>query len=281
MAILDSLVREHMAQWAQYYALLEQQLGATATLLDIGGRNHKPSAATWTGRKFNASGLSPVWTPNEALSAFDTPFDLTLESNWLGHAPILTLNGTDEQADTPDNNYWSRDDTAAQGFSIGFWGKYVSGTCTALAKWESTAGSQAREWLYEFEASKQALRLYDESADKQPQRLSDSAFVTSAFHFFVATYDGGGGATAAAGITLYLDGAVDASTGSEQATYVGMENLGAVVEFGCQDGTTSAATRFWNGAMLGGPWSPFFVQVALTAAQIDNIYEGLRLGLGV
>src|SRR3990167_7205667 len=110
MPALDSLYQSKAALWGPYYAIMEQQLGATATLLDFGNQRSAGlvTATTWTGRKFSATGLSPVWTPSEALSAFDTPFDLKLESNFLGLAPVLTFNGTDEEMDSPDADYWSK-----------------------------------------------------------------------------------------------------------------------------------------------------------------------------
>ena len=55
-----------------------------------------------------------------------------------------------------------------------------------------------------------------------------------------------------------------------------MENGTSVVTLGF-----NSASNFFGSYMLGGPWSPLFVQAALTAAHIANIYEGLRLGLGV
>src|SRR3990167_4688107 len=120
MPATDSLYLSKAAQWAPYYAILQQELGATATLLNFGNQREAGvvNAATWTGHKFSATGLSPVWTPNEALSAWDTPFDLRNPANYLGLAPILTFNGTDERATTPDNAFFSR---AAGVFSMGAW----------------------------------------------------------------------------------------------------------------------------------------------------------------
>lgn len=277
MAILDSLVREHMAFWPAYYAILQQELGATATLLDIGGQRAKPNAASWTGRKFNASGLSPVWTPSEALSAWDTPFDLTLESNWLGHAPILTFNGTDEEADTPDAAYWTRDDSGAAPLSIGGWFNVTADTNRKVILAKHDNSTQA-EWILDFSDTETVrLLLRDESASVNTTRLADAATTTGVWHHIVVTYDGAGGATAGNTITIYQDGAVWASTATNDGSYVAMEDLTAVVGLG----TRSDGANFYNGEMLGGPWSPWFVQAELTAAQIKNIYEGMRLGLGV
>src|SRR3990167_5420102 len=126
MPALDSLYQSKAALWGPYYAIMEQQLGATATLLDFGNQRSAGlvTATTWAGRRFNASGLAPTWTPSEALSAFDTPFDLKLVSNWQGLAPVLTFNGTDEEADTPDAAGWEvGNGTADTAFSVGCWVK--------------------------------------------------------------------------------------------------------------------------------------------------------------
>src|SRR3990167_4903337 len=107
MPALDSLYKSKAALWGRCYAIMEQQLGATATLLDFGNQRSAGlvTASTWTGRRFSATGLAPIWTPSEALSAFDVPFDLKLESNFLGLAPLLDFNGSDELATTPDAAY--------------------------------------------------------------------------------------------------------------------------------------------------------------------------------
>lgn len=281
-ARLESLIRRAYLTWPSYYAILQQELGSTATLLDFGNQRSagKVDAATWTGRRVNASGLAPTWTPSEPLSDFDTPFDLSLESNWLGVAPILTFNGTNEEADTPDADYWTRIDGAPNNekLSIGVWvnpASYAVGNMI-LTKWTTTGSN--REWELQYTTSG-AIQFVarDESASVQVNRLTDtSTNAVNTWAFIVVTYDGTGGATAMDGVTIYVNGASVASTATNNASYVAMENLTSVVMVG---GISGAAQ--YNGKMLGGPWSPFFVQVALTAAQIANLYANMRLGLGL
>src|SRR3990167_5148368 len=109
---LRSHYESRAALWAPYYTLLEQQLGATATLVNFGDTDNfgAVSAATGTGMRFSATGLAPTWTHSEALNAWDTPFDVANVDGFQGLAPVLPYNGSDESMDTPDNAYWSRND---------------------------------------------------------------------------------------------------------------------------------------------------------------------------
>lgn len=281
MPALDSLFRKNAAQWGQFYSLLEQQLGATGTLINFGdqGNAGKVNATTFTGMRFNASGLAPTWTPSEALSAFDTAFDLTNPANWQGLAPVLTFNGTDELIRAPDAGFWTRNDAAAETMSIGLWLKVgnLSATSTLFSKRKNTAAT-AREWELRLSGTEIIeLVLVDESAGVAAQRASDAAITQNVWNFIVVTYAGTGGVTAANGITVYVNGSSVASTATNDASYVAMENLTARPAIGSLDEGAS----FLTGSILGGPWGPFYAQAALTAAQIANIHARMRLGLGI
>ena len=276
MGALDSLYRAKAALWAPYYANREQQLGVTATLLNFGDQElaGKVNATTFVGKKFHASGLSPTWTPSEALSAFDTPFDLTDPDNWQGLAPILTLNGTDEEADSPDAAYWSR---VADVFSVGAWVNLTDATSsTILSKYD--AAGNTREWIFGFEgADKLTLDLYDESVSANPNitTVANTALVQGVWVFVVATYDGSADAS---GINVYQDGALVASTDDDDANFVNLEDLAGTVKLGHIDATPAS---IFDGKMAGGPFSPFFTQIELTAEQIANLYDIERHPLGV
>lgn len=276
---LDSLYAAKAALWAPYYHNRQTQLGATVTILNFGDRSNwgLESAATGTGKKFSATGLSPVWTPSEALSAFDTAFDLTQPSNWQGIAPVLTLNGTDEEMDTPDDTYFSRGDGVNDSaFSLGLW-VYITGTgeMVFLGKW----GASLEEWLVDLNGTTRLLQmiLHDDSAALSPNRTTDAAIAAlNTWTQVIITYAGTGGATAANGITIYANGAVAASTANNQALYVAMENSTRLPSFGFAN-----ATSYLQGKVAGGPFGPFFGQAELTAAQVANLYQVERLGLGV
>ena len=281
MPFSDAQIAERMAEWPKYYLNREVQLGATATMVNFGDPNSgKLNATTFTGRKFNASGLSPVWTPSSALSGWATPFDLRGPANWQGVAPVLTFNGTSEEADTPDADYWTRVETAA--FSIGAWVWPTDITnVVLLSKWDETTGAQLREWLFWIDGnSKLKLNIYDESANIDVNRPSSTTIVANQWQFVVVTYTGDGGADAADSINLYINGTVGNGTASNNASYVAMENLSTVTRLGFNKGAAANA-NFFAGKMLGGSFCPFFVQAELTLEQVKNMYEFERKGLGV
>lgn len=275
---LDSLYLRNASYWPMFYAILEQQLGATATLINFGDQQNagKVNASTFVGMRFSATGLAPTWTPSDAsgLIAFETPFDLTDPANWLGLAPILTLNGSDEEMDSPDDDYWSRDDSAGEAFSIWAWIRPTDVTSVAIIGKRQTS---SEEWWMEIDASsKLALVLRDEPDVATASRPSTASIVAGVLTFVCATYDGGGGATAADGIKLYINGVDDSGTAANDVNYVAMSNLGSAVQIGSRSGAA-----FFSGGILGGPWGPGFVLAELTPAQVANLYARLRLGLGI
>ena len=76
--------------------------------------------------------------------------------------------------------------------------------------------------------------------------VSDSA-ISTGWHLFSCTYDGTGGATAANGVILYVDGAVVNSTGTNNANYTAMQNDAEEVRIGSQRNSgDSANENFWE-----------------------------------
>src|SRR3990167_8132098 len=264
MAVSSAFLREAENAWTGVFANREKQLGTTATLVNFGDSRTagKLDAATFTGYRFNASGLAPIWTPSVAL---DTLGDLRVPTNWQGYAPVYTFNGTSHRMTTPDAGGWSRALTVAS------WGAWVNFTdpasSTILAKF-TTAGD-LREWrLHTTAASKLQLILSDENDAVTPNAtldtLADTAFVAGQWYFVVATYDGTANAS---GIDLYVNGVVVASTDTDDANFASMRDTTSIVELGAAENAA-----FFDGKMLGGYHCPFFVQAGLTAEQIFNLY---------
>ena len=260
-------VREE-ADRALFYEAVLNILGSTGTILPLGDAKHLATATTFK----TVGGEQVTFTYSKDPTTWD---DL---QSVQGLIPVLTFDGVDEEADTPDAAYWSRDDAAgANGFSIGIWANTPNaGARCLMAKYDESIAQQ-REWIFFFNTD-DTLRLffYDESADVPVYRDSDSAITMNSMRFFVATYDGAGGATAANGIKLYEDGAVLASSATNNGSYVGMEDLDAVVSLGRNIGGTE---RFFPGSMAGGPLGPFFTQIELTADQVLRLYEVGRRAL--
>ena len=99
-----------------------------------------------------------------------------------------------------------------------------------LAKW----ATNQREYMFQITAAdKLSFDLYMESTDKRPFRLSDSAITQGALTLFAGTCaDVAGAATAANGITLYQNGIVIASTATNDAAYVTMEDTTSALAIG-------------------------------------------------
>lgn len=286
-----SLYRRLSGLWAPYYHNRETQLGTTATLVNFGDQEAfgKVNAATGTGIRFNASGLAPTWTPSEALSLWDTPFDLTDPPNWQGCAPILQFNGTDERMTTPDAGYWTRLDTTEAGqnsesLSLGMWIRFAlsANIQHIFSKWDATGAAELREWIFLIRDTEVFQFITeDESANVAVNRQEDAASASDTWHQVIFTYDGAiAGATAMNNVTLYVDGVSKASTATNNASYLGMENLATIVSLGASI-SGGAGTAFFEGELAGGPFGPFFIQAALTAAQVANLYRIERKGLGV
>ena len=272
----STAAKRRMADWLAAYTEAEQQLGNTASLVNFGDEVNAGlvSAATFTGMKFNASGLAPIWTPSTALSIWTTPFDLSVPNNWVGRAPKLTFNGTSDRMTTPDATYWTR---ALAAFSVGAWVYLTDATSSAVMAKYTTTGN-LREWQFWFNsADKLQLVLWDEDDAATPNATLDTeanaAISEGVWHHVVATYDGSANAS---GIDIYIDGAVVASTDTDDVNFVSMRNYTAVVELGTGNGG-----NFFDGSTLGGPYGPFFVQAQLTAAQVYNRYARQRLAIGV
>ena len=179
---------------------------------------------------------------------------------------------------TPDVDFWSRVDIGGVPVSVGVWVYLVatpaSDACI-LSKWVVPD----REYLFLVQGATRRIRFYtmDESVAIIINRYADADFSLNSWHFVVVTYDGAGGATAMNTVTQYIDGVAVASTATNNALYVAMENLAGLTVLGAQ-GTTTA---FYTGKLAGGPFGPFFAQAELTAAQVANLYALERLGLGV
>ena len=267
------LLKLYQALWAPYYQAVLNVLGSTGVILPIGDPHHgQPNATTFTTK--GEEQLTFTWS--EAPSAFDTALDLTSPDSFQGIVPVVTLNGTDEEADSPDATYWSRGDGSNDfPMSLGLWAYLVDPTSSSFLSKYGAGGSQ--EYIAHLNgADKLQFIARDGSAALEVNRLSDAAVSADVWHHIVLTYDGTGGATAMDGATWYLDGAAVASTATNNGGYVAMENTGQAVELG--DRTNGS---FFDGKMAGGPLGPFFAQVELTADQVRALYDLGRAALAL
>lgn len=136
-------------------------------------------------------------------------------------------------------------------------------------------GAGAAEYAMAINASDQLLLLLtDDSAAVNTQRTTTSAITQGQPQVFIATYSGLGGATAGNGITLYGNGAVLASSASNNAAYVAMEGSTAPVEIGS---VVNHSLQFLDGSV----GLVAICGVELTTNQIAAIMAGIRFGSGL
>ena len=271
-APFGSLLVEKQVLWAPAYEFTLQLLGSTGIILPFGDPNHEASDLT----SFTTVGEEQaVFTYSEARDTWDN--GLTYEGP-NGGVPILTFNRVDEEADSPDADYWFRDDAGgANGFSIGGWVNIdgSTGSRTVLAK----RGTNNQEWAMRVRNTTdivEAALVYD-SENVNILRPFATALTVGTWAFVMLTYDGAGGVGSEDTIHCYLNGVLDDGTANNDGTYTGMENLTSVIGLGKR----SEGTQFFGGRMAGGPLGTCFTQIELTADQVLSKFQHDRALLGV
>lgn len=113
----------------------------------------------------------------------------------------------------------------------------VVNTATAqviYSKYSTVAGALREFQIYLDSSEKINLDCYDESVDITAKIITDAALSVGR-HFVVVTYDGRGGATAATGMECYVDGVLVATTETNNANYVAMENTATLPRIGANN----------------------------------------------
>ena len=233
--------------------------GVVLPLVDLGTGGFR---STFTTVSSGPQQFTFAWS-----SAFDAPPGIQ------GSVPVVDLNGVDESASTPNGSFWSRGDGSADSpFSVGAWVSLDDTTTwpKILGKFGGT--DSTREWYFGVRSGDRPLLVLAEGGNL-PLRVADSGIpLPGAMNFLVATYDGGGGATAADGITLYINGNAVASTATNKAGYTAMSNLNVDVNMGQRaDGASHL-----DGSIAGGPCGPFFTHTELGATEVGNLYDYCR-----
>lgn len=144
-----------------------------------------------------------------------------------------------------------------------------------LAKYNFGAGNP--EYAFQIRDTDDALMLLlaDKSTGNTAVRASSAAITQGSPRTFHWSYDGGGGATAGNGIVLLQDGATIASTATNGASYVAMEDTSAAPSIGAlADGLSFFAGSIGFAAVFAGYLSPAqHRQITVTA----NEFFGLSL----
>ena len=271
-----SLINYMRTQWPVLYKAVEDIIGDTGTIIPLLDPDHITAGTTMTTREHHASGLAATFTATEAPTAFDKPANLSDSDKYQGIIPFLSFNGSDEGIITPDDTYWTRDDSGATPVSWGAWVRVEASADvkTIMAKWDANEAIQ--EWDLSIDAAeKVSLTVRDDSAAANGTNVSDAAISTDVWHSIVVTYDGSGGADPlqTANSIIYVDGVAVADTSADSGTYVAMENGTSKVSVGAALSTTPAVATPFLGDIAGGPLSPFYTQAELTAAAALNYHR--------
>ena len=266
----------YQAMWGPLCEAVLNLAGSTCIILPIGDPKHgQPNATT-----FKTVGEEQVtFTWSEAPSSFDTPLDLTDPDSYQGIIPHITFNETDEEADSPDADYWTgtADGTAPNEPSLSWnlWIRPPAADASNNFLWEKSNGTLG-DWSVILNGSNQpAIDLYDlnVAGGSKIAAASNVAVTANVWSMVTFTYDG---SSAATGIKIYVDGAVVADTDGGSG-YTAMHNGSQQVVLG----KNGAATSFFEGKIAGGPLGPFFTQKELTADEVLRLYELGRRALAL
>jgi hypothetical protein len=232
---------------------------------------------TTTGLESAMASLRGTQAPASTFTWNGLPFDVP--SVTTGTVPIVTFNGSDEFASTPDATYWTPGDgTSDHAFSAGAWIRIdgTSSTRTILGKY----GAGSREWLLRVQPNG-ALRLVlsDKSKGFNVVRTTGASLSVGQWLHVVAVYDadnpGWTGPTAMEYAALYVNDVAVSSTGFNNPGYEAVEDFNSPVTLGAY-----LSGNFFKGDMAGGQLGPFVTHAALDAGQVSDLYQIGQAALG-
>lgn len=226
-----------------------------------------------------------LWTPKSTDTTTATTSDLNGRTvTWdatvaarlsvQGSGYKQTFSGTAQYGSVPDTANLSVGNGTADGplsFIVVANPTDTANARTLAAKYNT--GGNVIEYIFKLDtADKLALQLADASAGVNPIRTADAAVAMGALHTYHGTYSAAtGGATAASDIALYVDGLAVASTATDEATYVAMENTTATGMIG-QMQIAGTPSQLMQGSMA----LVLISATNLTAQDHWNIYQLCR-----
>jgi len=176
-------------------------------------------------------------TYSKSIATWDDAGPLNQGSGLYAH-----FDGTDEEADTPDNSRYSFGDGAVDSpFTIV--ALVNPDTVNAVRSIFSKENSAAvEEYDFHMDANGYpSVRLQDESATAYIGREDQTALVAGAWVLLSFTYDGSGANT---GIKIFRDSVRVDDADESSGTYVAMENTAALPVIGARYTTKE---QFWDG----------------------------------
>lgn len=148
-----------------------------------------------------------------------------------GLAYTLNFNDDSKYFTIPDNNNYSfGDGTSDSPFSLVVLANpdNLSNNQSLLTKYDETAGSVKKEWLFGFDSGNFTIALSDKLENSSLQAIQAVSDYTNGYHTWIGTYDGSG---TKEGLGLYYDGVDQAPTlgGTDPQNYTCMKNTAANV----------------------------------------------------
>jgi hypothetical protein len=161
--------------------------------------------------------------------------------------------------------------TTDSAFSISAWIRpsHLLTSQFIISKYHTTD----KEWVFYIHSGRLYLIIYDQSAAANQICYQSTATMEAGnWYHVVGTYDGTGGASAASGMKLYIDGAAASISTSGGAGYVAMEN-GATKPAIANQEAESVAYDFNGNIAEVAVWAE-----ELTATEVATLYRA-RLGI--
>ncbi len=241
-------------------------LGTTGTILPLGDAKHAPSSTTFT----TVGEQQATFTWSKDPDTFDN------SPSVQGLIPVITFDGVDEQADTPDAAFW----TDPGGISWAFWIKLNTiANNILISKWDETTGSELREFkVYTDGDGKVNFQIYDETNNGAIGIKGTTVLTAGVWTQIGVTHSGGSNAS---NIEILVNGAneSDATPVVDDAAFADMQDTATVVALGYEESTAGAKANFFDGSMAGGPLGPCFVSLTLSTDQMLRLYEFGRRAL--
>ncbi len=178
----------------------------------------------------------------------------------------FSKDGGDHYVEVPDQDYYSFVNGATDSpFSIALWADVT--TNTNIRSLFTKDDGITQEYFLEIGSDhKPFFDIVDQSASMASHQIEADDALAAGWHHIVVTYDGTGGATAATGMKMYIDGILVDTTITSTGSYTAMESgLGQVGIGAFQDATLSIMDAGMDDVRL--------YSKELTSSEIDFIYN--------